>query len=122
MTLLQVDTQTQTAAFVGSGVSISGLTGAWTLKLNVSNLQSTDGSVPVVRFEFDDSVNSFTGSLAGPTASFKGALGPSYDKVRSWKQQDFPDLRMGVSNALLRLQLSDISANASCTWHAWVEY
>ena len=122
MTMTQVDSQTQSAAFVGAGLSIATITGAWTLKLNVSNLQTSDGSVPVVRFEFDDTVTSFTASLCGPTASFKGALGPSFDKVHSWKQQDFPDLRLGVNSAQLRLQLSDISANTSVSYRSWLEY
>lgn len=122
MTITQVDSQTQSATFVGAGISISAITGAWTLKLQVASLTTSDGSIPVVRFEFDDTVNSFTASLAGPTASFKGSLGLSFDKVHSWKQQDFPDLRLGTASAQLRLQLSDISANTSCTWRSWLEY
>ena len=122
MTILPIDTQTQTATYVGSGTSISSITGAWTLKLQIGNLTTTDGSTPTVRFEFDDTVNSFTASLAGPTYSIKGSRTVNSDDVHSWKQQDFPDLRFGTASAQLRLQLSNITANTSCTYHAWVEY
>jgi hypothetical protein len=123
MTLTTIDSQTKTAAFVGSSVSIATITGAWTIKLNISNLQTSDGSVPNARFEFDDNVGGLgTASLAGPTYSILGALGPSFDKVKSWKQQDFPSMRFGVSTAGISLQLSQISANTTCTYHAWLEY
>jgi hypothetical protein len=122
MTLTQIDSQTKTAAFVGSGISISGITGAWTLKLNMQSLSSSDGSTPIVRFEFDDSVNSFTASIAGPTCSFQGANSSMSDQVKSWKQQDFPDLRFGVSDAQIRLQVSDLSPNATVVYRAWLEY
>jgi hypothetical protein len=122
MTITQVDSQTKTAAFVGAGIDISGITSDWTLKINVQSITVSDGSVPLLRFEFDDTVNSFTGSLAGPTCSFKGTLSSSADQVRSWKKQDFPDLRTGTASAQLRLQLSNMSANATAIYRAWLEY
>lgn len=122
MTLTTVDAQTKTAAFTGASIDISGITGDWTLKMNVQSLTTSDGSTPLVRFEFDDSVNDFTASLAGPTCAFKGALGLSFDKVKSWKKQDFPDLRLGTSGASMKLKLANISANTTCEYQAWLEY
>ena len=122
MTITLIDSQTQSATFVGTGLSVASITGAWTIKLDLQSLTASDGSTPTARFEFDDTVNSFTASVAGPTASFKGTYGVSFDRVHSWKQQDFPDLRLGTANAQLRLQLTQISANATAQYRAWLEY
>ena len=122
MTFLEIQSQiTKTAAFTGSGVDISGITGDWTLKLNMSNLADSS-TTPIVRFAFEDTVNDYTASLAGPTVSFKGAIAKSYDKVKSFKKQDFPDLRLGTGSAQLRLKLSNIESGGSCTYRAWLEY
>jgi len=126
MTITTVDQQTGlTAAFTGSGISISSFTGDWTLKLNVSSYVPPTGATTAspFRLEFDDTVTTFaSASMAGPTFSTAGAFGPSYDKVKSWRKQDFPDLRMGVSNAQLRLALTDIpSGNGGITYRAWLE-
>jgi hypothetical protein len=121
MTLTQIDSQTQTAPYTGVGIDTSGITGDWTLKLNVSQLSDSGSAVPLVRFVFEDSINGFTASLSGPAVSFKGALVSSADKVKSFKKQDFPDLRLGVAGATLRLKLSNIEAGGSCTYRAWLE-
>ena len=123
MTITTVDTQSaKTATYTGTGISVSGITGDWTLKLQIQSLTTSDASTPVVRMEFDDTVNAFTASIAGPTCSFKGSLSSSADQVRSWKKQDFPDLRLGVANAQLRLSLTNISANTTIAYNAWLEY
>jgi hypothetical protein len=121
MTLTQVDSQTKTAAFTGAGIDISGITGDWTLKINVQSLADAS-TTPVVRLSFEDTVNDYTASLAGPTVSFKGALSNNADKVKSFKKQDFPDLRLGTSSAQLRLKLSNIESGGSCNYRAWLEY
>jgi hypothetical protein len=124
MTLTEVQTQTsQTATFSGPQINISGITTNWTLKLNVQSLaDSNTANTPQVRFTFFDSVNQMTASLAGPSFSFKGQLGPSYDKVHAVKQQDYPDLRFGVANAVLQLQLTNINANTCVAeYQAWIE-
>lgn len=122
MTFTQVQAQTtKTAAFSGSGVDISGITGDWTLKINVSSMSDSSTNTPQVRLVFEDSVNQYTAYLGGPAVSFKGALFPASDKVHSFKKQDFPDLRLGVTSALLRLTLSNIEATGSVTYRAWIE-
>ena len=123
MTFLTIDQQTGlTAAFAGAWVNTNTITGAWTLKINVNSIVPPSGSSTVnVRLEFDDSISG-TAALCGPTVSFANQLGSSYDKVHSFKQQDFPDLRLGIANSQIRLQLTDITSGASVSYRAWLEY
>lgn len=116
------DRVSKTAAATGTGVDVSALTGDWTLKLHIESMaDSVTATLPVVRFAFVDTVNSFTASLTGPTASFSGTLGSSYDKVVSWKKADFPDLRIGTPSALLRLDLTKIESGGTIVYNAWIE-
>lgn len=108
---------TKTAAFTGAGVDVSALGTDWTLKLQVGALTAA----AVARFEFDDTVDSFTTSTSGPTFEIIGKVESSYDHVKSIKKANFPGLRVGVSNAQVKLKLSELSAGASCTYHAWME-
>jgi hypothetical protein len=125
MTITTVDAQAGlTAAYTGTGISISGFTGDWTLKLQVYSYTPPTGATVAspFRFEFDDTVNSFTGYLAGPTVSFAGQFASSYDNTKAFRKQDFPDLRMGTSSAQLRLVLSNIPAsNGGISYRAWIE-
>jgi hypothetical protein len=123
MTITTVQTQTtQTAAFTGPSIVVSGITSDWTLKLNVAAMSDSGSSTPLVRFSFEDTVNDFTGSLAGPAISFKGAVSSSADRVASFKKADFPDLRLGVANAELHLKLTNIESGGTVTYSAWLEY
>lgn len=122
MVITQIDSQTGlTAAFAGLGTSISGITGDWTLALNIQAIVDS-AATPTVRFEFDDTVNSFTGSLCGPTFSMLGAIQASNDVVKRWRSYDFPDMRFGVSSAQIRLQLTNITSGASVSYRAWIEH
>lgn len=121
MTLTEVQARvTKTAAFTGSGLDVSGITGDWTLKVQVESMAYSTGT-PQCRFAFEDTVNDYTASLAGPTISFKGALTSSADKVKSFKKQDFPDLRLGTGSAQLRLKLSAFTGD-SIVYRSWLEY
>jgi hypothetical protein len=118
MTLTDVQaTTTKTAAFTGTGIDVASFTGDWTLKIQVQALSDNKK----VRFAFEDTVNDFTASVAGPTFSFAGKLEASYDRVKSFKKQDFPDLRLGTASAKLRLNMSRIDSSASVTYKAWIE-
>jgi hypothetical protein len=125
MTFTTIDAQAGlTAAYTGSGTSISGFTGDWTLKINVYSYTPPSGATTAspFRFEFDDTVTTFASAyLAGPTVSFAGAFTSSADQVKAFRKQDFPDLRMGISGAQLRLVLSDIPSGASVSYRAWIE-
>jgi hypothetical protein len=123
VTILPIQAET-TATTTGNGawISVASITGAWTLKIQMAALTNSASATPVVRFQFTDSTNSGTAALAGPTFSFAGAVGPSADIVKGLKQQDFPDLRLGISGGSLRFDLTDITSNSSVTYSAWVEY
>lgn len=129
MTLLQIQSSvTKTGAFTGPTIPVSSIVdgaGAvrdWTLKLHVSAMSDSGSATPVARFAFEDTVNDYTASLTGPTISFLGTIGTSYDKVKSFKRQDFPDLRIGVASAALRLKLLNLESGGSVTYDAWMEY
>lgn len=108
---------TKTASFTGAGVDVSALGLDWTLKIQVGTL--TAGAV--ARFEFDDTVTGFTTTFAGPTVEILGEVASTYDKVRSFKRNQFPGLSVGVANSLLRLKLTQLTAASSVTYHAWME-
>ena len=118
MTHTEIQASVQkTASFTGAGVSISGITLDWTLKLQVSQL--TAGAI--ARFTFQESVDGFTTVLAGPTWEFKGDIEASFDHVKSVKKQDFPGMDFGVSGGQLRLALTELTAASSVTFHGWSE-
>lgn len=119
MTLTEVQARvSKTAAFTGTGIDVSGITGDWTIKLQIESLTSAK----MCRITLEDTVNDYTASLAGPTVSFKGALASSYDKVKSFKKQDFPSLRLGTASAQLRVKLAEIDSSATAVFRAWLEY
>lgn len=119
MTLTELQARvSKTAAFTGSGIDVSGITGDWTLKIQVESLTAAKNC----RFAFEDTVNDYTASLTGPTVSFKGALASSFDKVKSFKKADFPSLRLGTASAQLRLKLAELDASATSVFRAWLEY
>lgn len=108
---------TKTAPFNGASVNISGITGDWMLKLRVAKL--TAGKK--CRFVFADSVNAFTNELAGPAYSVEGEIAKEADRVFSVRKQDFPSLRFGVANAVLRLELTEVDSGGSVDYEAWLE-
>jgi hypothetical protein len=118
----------KTATFQGASIDVHAIATPWTIVLEVQ--AQTAGAV--TRFQITDSVNAFSSSLAGPTWSFTGQIGnPSaaiqnlkYSSVKrvSIKQQDFPDLNIGVASGVIRCDLTDITgASASVTYQSWLE-
>jgi hypothetical protein len=119
MTLTEVQSRTtKTASFTGSGLDVSGITGDWTIKFQLESLTAAKQA----RFTFEDTITDYTASLAGPTINFKGETEKSYDRVKSFKKQDFPGLRLGVASAQLRLKLSDMDSGATAIYRSWLEY
>lgn len=136
MTHLDIQTRTTiTSAAAGSGVDISGITGNWTLVLEVMGMNSGD----TARFVFEDSVNAFSAALSGPSASVTGQVGSDgtspfvpganptgYEpnvKRYTWNTRDFPSLRFGVTDALLRMNVQEMTGSSkSVTFQAFVEY
>ncbi len=109
---------TKTAAFDGSSVDISGLTSTdWTLEIEILALTGT------CRFQFADSVDAFTTTVAGPTVSCSGTLTTAQPKKYTFTKRDFPDLRFGVTSAVLRLSLTAITASTgTVTYQAFLKY
>lgn len=113
---------TDTAAFDGDGVDVSGINttaiNKAVLVVEVLNL------VGRARLEFADSVNAFVAKLAGPTlcvANGSGSGGPV--QRYAIPLQDFPDLRIGVADAELRLSVTRLTgAGATITLRSWLEY
>lgn len=110
---------TSTAAANGSSLAITGITGDWTLVLEIQAMNADN----LARFAFTDSVDAFTNKLSGPTVSAQGAIVSSGSRRYSFKKQDFPSLRFGVASAVLRLELQEIKGGASqsVTYQAWLE-
>lgn len=120
MTILPIQALvTKTAAFTGAQIDVSGITGDWTLKLQVANLTPAGTNA---RFTFKDSVNAFTASVTGPSHSLQGALTKSADVVLATRKYEYPSFRLGVTNAVLLLALDQIDSGGSATYSAWIEY
>ena len=109
---------TKTAAFDGASLSIAVLGTSWSLVLEV---QAT-GPDTIARLQFSDSVDAFTTTVAGPTFVAPGGLAAKNSKRFAIKSYDFPDLRFGVSSAVLRLSLTRITGTSqTVTYQAWLE-
>lgn len=120
--ILIQDTTTQTGAFDGDGVDVSGIPTTDSKWMLVLEIFAQTGSA---RLEFADSVDGFVAdALAGPTFSVKngtGAGGPVQRFIVN--SEDFPDLRVGVASAELRLSVTRLTGDdASVTYRAWLEY
>jgi len=123
MTILPVQAKvTKTAIFTpanSANIDISGITSDWTLCIQVAALSPAGAQAT---FQFQDSVNDFTASITGPSESVLGVLTSSNDVVLKVKKYMFPRMRFGVTSAVLRLALVDITGSASVTYSAWIEY
>lgn len=121
MTNLAVQAKvTRTSAANGSSVDISGITGDWTLVLEV--MAQNDGNT--TRFIFQDSVDAFTNNIGGPAASVSGQIVTAGGPRRyTWTKKDFPSLRFGTASAVLRLALAEHTGSSkSVTYQSWIEY
>ncbi len=111
---------TKTAAFDGSSVDVHtnpSATTDWTLELEITALTGT------ARFQFTDSVDAFSNSLAGPTVSCSGTITSAQPKKYTFTKKDFPDMRFGVASAVLRLSLTAITASTgSVQYQAFLKY
>jgi hypothetical protein len=123
VTILSLQAQTtQTAPFDSSPISVSGALSNgtpadWTISLDI--LALAPGTT--VRFSVDDTVTSTY--LSGPTFSLIGDAGHSYPRSLSIKKEDFPDLRVGATNAQLKFRLLNIGGVApSVTYQARIVY
>jgi hypothetical protein len=113
---------TKTGAYApATGVDISGITGDWSLKIEIQNLSCASGT-PNARFTFEDSVDAFTNKLGGPAASVTAPIVSQAPVYKTFRKRDFPALRMGTGSATLRLNLSALGGTTpTITYIAWIE-
>jgi hypothetical protein len=111
--------QTKTGAWTTDpGVDVSGIIGEYTLVLEVYALNDGD----TARFTFADSVDNFSSELSGPSVSLTGKIDKSAPVRYSWRGRDFPNLRLGVGGAKLRIEITEFDgASKSVTFEAWIE-
>lgn len=116
---------TKTAAFTGAAIDVSMITGDFTVFLRVVQLLGSG----TVRFRFGDSLDSFVAdNMPGPTYSMRGNINNDVSTggsvTKSFLRRDFPSLRMGTAAAKLRLDVAELTGDAtkSVTYEAWIQY
>ncbi len=105
---------TKTGTFDGTGVDTSMIVGDWTVVLDVLAMSGT------VRFNFEQSADSFVTVLAGPTVSLTGGAG-SGPRRFTFEQRDFPSSQIGIASVLTRLSIT-LMSGTSVTYQSWVDY
>lgn len=116
--LLLQDMVEKTAAFAGAGVAVSALPAKnWTIKIQVESFDADE----TARLTIEDSVDNFVTPLGGPSISLLGGISKTADKVYHFNWYDYPALRVGVTDAKLRLNLTAISGG-TLKYKAWIEY
>jgi hypothetical protein len=132
MTRVQIQSKTTaTGTGVSSAVNIDGGIdiGAvdFTLVIEVLGLDAGCSA----SFTWEDTVDTFVTPIAGPDISVSGQVGNGGQSTTtypnairySWKKHDYPGLRLGVTSAQLRLNLSRLTGSSPhVTYQAWLEY
>lgn len=99
---------TQTGAHIGNSYSIDNTVFHsavdWTIWVEVTAIDYGT----FARFSIQDSVDAFTTIIAGPTFEVAGGgnVSKTYPIRHSFKRADFPGLRFGVANAVMRVSLT----------------
>jgi len=122
------------SAYVSGGtvsefLSVSGVSGDWTLKLRIESLSaalncdvciqdSADGFVSDIRTIANVSVKGQV-SPGGAAASAPGFTGTMKDFT--WRSYDIPTARFGVANSGIRLYVAELDATAVVVTSAWYE-
>jgi len=118
-TTLTTDPQTLTAAGPAAptaGLSISGLTGDYTLEITVLALTASSSSTPKARVALEDTVNGFTNSFAVCEINVQGPINTPVTHL--FRSDEVPSLRIGVASAALRLNVYELDGTTpSITVH-----
>lgn len=110
-----------TGAAVDNTVFPNGVPNNLTAVVRVES--ATSGSK--LRFLIEDSADSsFVTAMPGPSGSFIGGIGLSYDKRWAARYQDFPDLRLAASgdNVRLKVLFGNPTAAQVFQFSSWLEY
>ncbi len=117
-TSLTNDPQTLTApgpAAPTTGLAISGLSGDYTLEITVQALSATSGT-PLARVVLEDTVNGFTNAIPVFEINVEGPITTPVTYLM--RDDEVPALRIGVTNAALRLNVYDLEGTSpSITVH-----
>lgn len=117
-TTLTTDPQTLTAAGPAAptaGLAISGLSGDYTLEITVQSLTAASGT-PKARIVLEDSVNGFTNAVPVVEMDIQGPI--TMPVTHLYRSDECPDLRIGVTNAVLRLNVYELDGTSpSITVH-----
>jgi hypothetical protein len=114
-----VQTVTATGAVTPTaGLDVSGITGDWTLFIQVQSNTAAKKAKVVL----EESVNAFTASTHDLVFDVSGAVGSTYDKVISRRKYELPSSIIGTTSAVIRANVQSITAGDSLAVRAWIEY
>lgn len=102
------DTRTTAGVVANPGtLDISGLTGDFSITIEVTNLTSAAG-VPSARILLEDSVNAFTNSIPVGEKHFLGPITSGAPVAIPLTNRELPAMRNGTASAVLRANLVQI--------------
>jgi hypothetical protein len=101
-----------------TGTNVSTFETPWTLCIEVLSM-SVGASAQIL---VQDSADGFVSDiLAGPSYVISGAASESATIRVSWKAQDRPDLRIGISGCELRTVVQRFTGSGSLQFRCWIE-
>jgi hypothetical protein len=119
---LTIESATETAVHTSTPVSVSGITGDYTIKLFVSAMapQMYDGSV---RLAIEESSNGTTW-LPLVVWNFSSFAIPIEGELVSWRKREAAGTDLaGTRGAELRVNVQELNGSSpSITYNAWIEY
>ena len=123
MTIGAITTGVQTVTATGAvtpttGLDVSGVTGDFTLKVEVQSNTAAKG----FQIQLEESTNAFTAAVADMVVGGKGAVGSAYDKIWSIRKYQIPGTSIGTSGAVLRANVTMLDSADSLKLRAWIEY
>ncbi len=122
MTIGAITTGVQTVTASGAvtptaGLDISGITGDWTVKVEVQSLTAAKKS----KIQIETSTDS-TNWTALTIVDVSGQVTSAADKVYSTRKMSNPSAPFGTSGGVCRANVLSIDSGASLSLRAWVEY
>jgi hypothetical protein len=111
-----VQTVSSAGAVTGT-LDVSGLSGDFTLKVEVTELSAAKTAV----IALEDTVNNFSAAVAQAVCQVKGPIVASAPKVFSWRSYDLPAFRIGVTSAVVRANVLLCTATPGLKMRAWIE-
>lgn len=113
-----VQTVSATGAVTPStGLDISGVTGDFTLALEVISM--TSGKT--ARIQFEDTTNAFAASNPIWVVNVTGKLSGEYSDKYTIRKYQLPNNVFGTTSAKIRVNVTAIDGSSSLQLHAWLE-